>query len=75
MGKPRISSVDPATLTDKAMLAEFERCVQHQIIAGGDAFRAPGFATAKTAMRAKQRSDYGARGNVAAARSTAERRQ
>src|SRR5450631_3682856 len=28
MKKPHISYVDPATVTDKAMLAEFERCAQ-----------------------------------------------
>jgi alkylhydroperoxidase family enzyme len=28
MNKPRISYVDPATVTDKAMLAEFERCAR-----------------------------------------------
>ena len=28
MKKPRISYVDPATVTDKAMLAEFERCAR-----------------------------------------------
>src|SRR5678809_1350454 len=26
MSKPRISYIDPATVNDKAMLAEFERC-------------------------------------------------
>ena len=28
MSKPRISYVDPATVTDKAMLAEFDRCAR-----------------------------------------------
>jgi len=28
MGKPRISYVDPATISDSAMLAEFERCAR-----------------------------------------------
>ncbi|MGH6769639.1 MAG: carboxymuconolactone decarboxylase family protein [Xanthobacteraceae bacterium] len=28
MSKPRISYVDPATITDKAMLAEFDRCAR-----------------------------------------------
>jgi hypothetical protein len=28
MAKPRISYVDPATVTDQAMLAEFERCAR-----------------------------------------------
>src|SRR6202165_6360465 len=28
MAKPHISYVDPATVTDKAMLAEFERCAR-----------------------------------------------
>jgi hypothetical protein len=67
MRKPRISCVDPAPLTDKAMLAEFERCVHHQIMAGGDASMAPGFAAAEAAMPTKQRSDYWVRRNVAAA--------
>jgi hypothetical protein len=73
MGKPRISYVDPAPLTDKAMLAAFERCVHHQIIAGGDASIAPKFATAEAAMPTKQRSANWVRRNVAAASSTAER--
>lgn len=74
MGKPRISDVDPAPLTDKAMLAEFERCGPHQIMTGGDACMAQGFATAEAAMPTKQRSDdYRAPRNVAAASSTAER--
>jgi alkylhydroperoxidase family enzyme len=44
----------------------------HQILAGTDASMAPGFETADSANASKQRADYWARRDVAAARSTAE---
>jgi hypothetical protein len=79
MPKRRISYVDPSTINDLVAVTMGQQrwlrtlnIEHHQVMAGTDAWMAPGFETFDALKRSKQAEDYCAKVNSRPARQAAE---